>query len=129
MLVERFEKGAVEAGKDPATMPKIIQLKVSYAETDDKAVETAVKEWPNGGMAFPKGDIRNPEDFEAMARLVKPEHFRNRVLMTADLDAHSEYAQHFLDLGFTEVIIHNVNREQEAFIEAYGRHVLPNLTW
>lgn len=129
MLVERFEKGAIEAGKDPAKMPKIIQLKVSLAETDELAIERAVREWPNGGMAFPKGDIRNPEDFEAMAKLVEPKHFRNRVLMTADLDKHRDYVQHFIDLGFDEVIVHNVNREQEAFIEAYGKHVIPSLTW
>ncbi|MCC6944606.1 MAG: TIGR03557 family F420-dependent LLM class oxidoreductase [Thermomicrobiales bacterium] len=129
MLMERFEKGALEAGKDPSKMPKIIQLKVSLAETDELAVERAVKEWPNGGMAFPKGDIRNPEDFEAMAKLVEPKHFKNRVLMTADLDQHRAYAQRFIDLGFDEVIIHNVNREQEAFIEAYGKHVIPGLKW
>ncbi len=129
MLVERFEKGAIEAGKDPAKMPKIIQLKVSLAETDELAIERAVREWPNGGMAFPKGDIRNPEDFEAMAKLVEPKHFRNRVLMTADLDKHRDYVQHFINLGFDEVIVHNVNREQEAFIEAYGKHVIPSLTW
>ncbi|MBX3072116.1 MAG: TIGR03557 family F420-dependent LLM class oxidoreductase [Thermomicrobiales bacterium] len=129
MLMERFEKGALEAGKDPSKMPKIIQLKVSLAETDELAVERAVKEWPNGGMAFPKGDIRNPEDFEAMAKLVEPKHFKNRVLMTADLDQHRAYVQRFIDLGFDEVIIHNVNREQEAFIEAYGKHVIPALRW
>ena len=47
-----------------------------------KPSEIAIKEWPNGGMAFPKQDIRNPEDFAAMAKLVRPEHFVNRVLMT-----------------------------------------------
>ena len=31
MLMDRFEKGAREAGKDPATMPRIIQVKVSWA--------------------------------------------------------------------------------------------------
>lgn len=129
MLMERFEKGATEAGKDPATMPKMIQLKVSYAPTDQEAIDSAVREWPNGGMAFPKGDIRNPEDFEAMAKLVKPEHFKNRVLMTADLDKHVEYVQHFIDLGFDEVYIHNVNREQSAFIDAYGESVIPKLKW
>ena len=39
-------------------------------------------------MAFPKGDIRNPEDFEAMAKLVRPEHYKNRVLTTPNLDEH-----------------------------------------
>lgn len=129
MLIDRFEKGAREAGKDPSTMPKIIQLHVSWAESMDVATENALKEWPNGGMAFPKADIRNPEDFEAMAKLVRPENYKNRVLITPDLDEHAAHVQHFIDLGFTEVYIHNVGRNQEAFIEAYGKAVLPKLKW
>ncbi len=129
MLIERFEKGAREAGKDPSTMPKIIQFKVSYAATEEEAVDQAIKEWPNGGMAFPKGDIRNPEDFEAMAKLVRPEHFKNRVLMSPDLDEHVAQIQHYIDLGFTEIYVHNVGRNQEEFIEAYGKEVIPALKW
>jgi G6PDH family F420-dependent oxidoreductase len=129
MLLDRFEKGAKDAGKDPSRLARILQVKVSYANTEQEAIDSAVKDWPNGGMNFPKADIRNPEDFEAMAKLVRPENFRNRVLTTADLDKHVEYIQHFIDLGFQEIHIHNVNRNQEGFIEAYGKHVLPKLNW
>ncbi len=127
MLLGRFEKGAREAGKDPATMPRIIQLHVSWAESQEAAVEQAVREWPNGGMNFPKQDIRNPEDFEAMAKLVRPENFVGRVFMSADLDEHRAHIQHFIDLGFTEVYVHNVGRNQEEFIRVYGQKVIPSL--
>ncbi|MDP9364127.1 MAG: TIGR03557 family F420-dependent LLM class oxidoreductase [Chloroflexota bacterium] len=129
MLLDRYEGGAREAGKDAAAMPRLIQVKVSYAETDEGATEAAVKEWPNGGMPFPKADIRDPEDFEAMAKLVRPDNFVNRVLMTADLDAHRAYLQRFIDLGFGEVYVHNVGRNQEEFVRAYGEQVIPNLRW
>jgi coenzyme F420-dependent glucose-6-phosphate dehydrogenase len=128
-LLGRFEKGARDAGKDPATLARIIQLHVSYAESREAAGEQAVREWPNGGMAFPKADIRNPEDFEAMARLVRPEHFEGRVFISADLGEHAAHIQHFIDLGFDEVYVHNVGRNQDAFIEAYARDVLPSLRW
>jgi coenzyme F420-dependent glucose-6-phosphate dehydrogenase len=129
MLLGRFEKGAQSAGKDPTTMPRMIQLHVSWAGTQKEAEDQAVKEWPNGGMAFPKQDIRNPEDFEAMAKLVRPENFKNRVLITPDLEQHRAHIQHYIDLGFTEVYVHNVGRNQCEFIEAYGREVLPHLRW
>jgi G6PDH family F420-dependent oxidoreductase len=129
MLLERYEKGATEAGKDPATMPKLLQVKISFAESEEAATEAAIKEWPNGGMAFPKADIRDPEDFEAMAKLVRPEHYKNRVLLTPDLEQHVTHLQHFIDLGFGEIYIHNVGRNQEAFIKAYGERVIPNLSW
>jgi coenzyme F420-dependent glucose-6-phosphate dehydrogenase len=129
MLLGRFEKGARDAGKDPATMPRIIQLHVSWADSDEATVEQAVEEWPNGGMNFPKQDIRNPEDFEAMTKLVRPENFKGRVLMSADLEVHREHLQRFIDFGFTEVYVHNVGRNQREFIEAYGREVIPRLRW
>ena len=129
MLMGRFEKGARAAGKAPATMPRIIQLHVSWAASQEEAEQNALKEWPNGGMPFPKGDIRNPEDFEAMAKFVRIENFRNRVLITPDLQQHRDHIQHYIDLGFDEVYVHNVGRNQTEFIEAYGREVAPALSW
>jgi G6PDH family F420-dependent oxidoreductase len=126
-LWENCELGAREAGKDPTRMPKLLQLHFSWAPTEDAAVENALVEWPNGGMAFPKQDIRNPEDFAAMAKLVRPENFVNRMLIGADLGEHIENIQHFVDLGFDEVYIHNVGRDQAAFIEVFGKEVLPHL--
>ena len=128
-LVERFEAGARDAGKDPATMPRLLQVKVVYAESVEAATEMAVRDWPNGGMNFPKADIRDPDDFEAMAKLVRPENFKNRVLLSPDLAEHTAHLQHFIDLGFNEIYVHNVGRNQEEFIAAYGEHVLPNLKW
>ncbi|MBA2299952.1 MAG: TIGR03557 family F420-dependent LLM class oxidoreductase [Chloroflexi bacterium] len=127
MLWEKYEEGAREAGKDAATSPKMLQIHVSWAATDEEAVQNAMVEWPNGGMPFPKQDIKNPEDFAAMAKLVKPEDFKNRVLMTSDLGAHTKHIQHYVDMGFDEVHLHNVGRNQAQFIEAFGREVIPNL--
>jgi G6PDH family F420-dependent oxidoreductase len=127
MLWDKFEEGAKEAGKNVTTSPKLLQIHVSWAPTDDEAVDNAVREWPNGGMPFPKQDIKNPEDFAAMAKMVKPEDFTNRVLMTSDLEAHTKHIQHYVDMGFDEVHLHNVGRNQAEFIETFGREVLPNL--
>jgi coenzyme F420-dependent glucose-6-phosphate dehydrogenase len=107
----------------------MIQLHVSWAEDQDEAEQQAVREWPNGGMPFPKADIRNPEDFAAMAKQVSVENFKNRVLMSDDLDEHLEHIQHYVDLGFDEVYVHNVGRNQEEFIKTYGQRVIPKLDW
>jgi coenzyme F420-dependent glucose-6-phosphate dehydrogenase len=126
-LFDKFAEGAREAGKDPDTMPRVLQLHLSWAATDEEAVENAVREWPNGGMKFPKADIRSPHDFAAMAQLVRPEDFEGRMLMTSDPDLHRAYIQNFVDLGFDRVYLHNVGRNQEEFIEVFGRDVLPKL--
>jgi G6PDH family F420-dependent oxidoreductase len=127
MLWAKFAEGATEAGKDPATMPKLLQVHVSWAETQAEAEAQAVKEWPNGGMPFPKQDIRNPEDFANMAKLVRIENYANRMLISADLDEHAGALQKYVDMGFDAVYVHNVGRNQAEFIRAFGERVLPQL--
>src|SRR5204862_6472563 len=126
-LWSNAEAGAREAGKDPKAQPRLLQLHVSWASTDEEATDIAVAEWPNGGMAFPKQDIRNPEDFAAMAKLVKPEHFVNRMLISPDPEQHPANIQHYVDLGFDEIHVHHVGRDPKELIEHFGREVLPNL--
>jgi hypothetical protein len=62
-----------------------------------------------------------------MAKLIRPEHFTNRVLISADLDEHAAHIQKFVDVGFDEVHVHNVGRNQAEFIKAFGEEVLPQL--
>ncbi len=127
-LIDRFETGAREAGKDPSTMPRVLQLHLSWAPTDEQAMHNAVHEWPNGGMAFPKADIRSPFEFEQIARLVGPKDFAGRMLISSDPDAHREHIQRFADLGFDRIYLHNVGRNQREWIDVFGREVLPKLT-
>jgi coenzyme F420-dependent glucose-6-phosphate dehydrogenase len=126
-LFARFAEGAREAGKDPDVMPKVLQLHLSWADTDQQALANAVEQWPNGGMKFAKADIRSPHDFAAMAALVRPEDFEGRLLISADPDEHRAYIQRFVDLGFDRVYLHNVGRNQAEWIEVFGRDVLPKL--
>ena len=126
LLWEKCDEGCREAGK-PTGTPKLLQIHVSWARTDEEALDNAMREWPNGGMPFPKQDIRNPEDFAAMARLVRPEDFENRVLMSSDLASHVAQIQHYVDMGFDEIHLHNVGRNQAEFIEVFGAEVLPQL--
>src|SRR3990172_2169314 len=115
-VLDAFAEGCVEVGKDPATLPRILQLHLSWAPTDEEALANAMREWPNGGMKFPKQDIRSPHDFAQMARLVRPEDFEGRMLISADPEAHRKEIQRFLDLGFQKVSLHNVGRNQSEWI-------------
>jgi G6PDH family F420-dependent oxidoreductase len=127
-LFDRFAEGAREAGKDPDAMPKVLQLHLSWAPTDEEALHNALDQWPNGGMKFPKADIRSPHDFAQMAKLVRPEDFEGRMVIDSDPDAHRAHIQQFVDLGFDRIYLHNVGRNQAEWIEVFGRDVLPKLT-
>ena len=83
--------------------------------------------WPNGGMPFPQGAIRTPEDFAEIAKLVRPENYKNRMIISPDMDEHREQIQQFVDLGFDEIHVHNVGRNQKEFIEVFSRQVIAKL--
>jgi coenzyme F420-dependent glucose-6-phosphate dehydrogenase len=126
-LFAKFDEGALEVGKDPARMPKVLQLHLSWAATDEEALTNAVVEWPNGGMRFPKGDIRSPFELEQIAKLVRPEDFEGRMVISSDPDQHRAYIQRFVDLGFDRIYLHNVGRNQREWIDVFARDVLPAL--
>jgi alkanesulfonate monooxygenase SsuD/methylene tetrahydromethanopterin reductase-like flavin-dependent oxidoreductase (luciferase family) len=128
MIKERARNGCHEAGNDPDNFKFILQLHMSWAPTDEEALANAMTEWPNGGMKFPKQDIRSPFDFEQMAKLVRPEDFEGRMLISSDLEAHRKELQKFADMGFDKIYLHNVGRNQTEWIEAFGREVLPKIT-
>ncbi|MDQ2689524.1 MAG: LLM class F420-dependent oxidoreductase, partial [Chloroflexota bacterium] len=100
---------------------------VSWAPTQEEAERQALEEWPNGGMPFPKQDIKNPEDFANIAKLVRIENFANRMLISADLEEHVAQLQNYVNMGFDEIYLHNVGRNQAEFIETFGSKVVPQL--
>ena len=126
MLWGKFEEGAREAGKDPAGMPKLLQVHVSWAPTDQEAIENAMREWPNGGMPFPEAGHQEPRGLrgDGQARptrgLHEPPADRRRPCPRT-----LAYLQRYVDMGFDEIHIHNVGRNQAEFIDVFGREVLP----
>ena len=124
-LFSRFDEGAREAGRGAGT--RVLRLHLSWAATMEEAMTNAITEWPNGGLRFPRSDIRSPFEFEQLARLVRPEDFEGRMLVSEDPDAHRAGIQRYLDLGFDRVYLHNVGRNQREWIDIFARDVLPKL--
>ena len=127
-LFERFDAGQREVGKDPSGALKVLQVHLSWAATDEEALANAMHEWPNGGMKFPKADIRSPFELEQMAKLVRPEDFEGRMVISADPDVHRAEIQRYADLGFDRIYLHNVGRNQREWIDVFAEQVLPKIT-
>lgn len=104
------------------------QLTVCYARSEDEAIETAHKWWPNSG--FPgqmSQEIRLVEHFDQMAKKVKPEQLAEQILCGPDVKKHVEAMREFLEAGFDHVYVHQVGPDQEGFLRFYAEKVLPRL--
>ncbi|GAA3909825.1 TIGR03557 family F420-dependent LLM class oxidoreductase [Microbacterium invictum] len=125
-LLAAFRDGSRDTGRTQATAT--VHAQVSWAPTDAAAEQQALREWPMAGLRFPRGDIRSPFDVDQLARSVTIDDIRARIPVSADLDVHRAHLQALLDLGFDTVHVHNVGRNQDAWIDVFTRDVLPHLT-
>jgi probable non-F420 flavinoid oxidoreductase len=70
-----------------------------------------------------------PDEEEALrlAHDVRPEDMRDSVLVSADPARHVAWLQELAALGFDELYLHHVGRDQRSFVETFGEEVLPRL--
>jgi alkanesulfonate monooxygenase SsuD/methylene tetrahydromethanopterin reductase-like flavin-dependent oxidoreductase (luciferase family) len=111
-----------------AGKPVILQVALSYAHNEANARRGAYEQWRTN--IFPSevlAELWTPGQFEAIARYVRLEDLDASVRISADPQQHLAWLQQDFALGVSQITLHNVNREHEAFIEAFGARVLPAL--
>ncbi len=72
-------------------------------------------------------ELRSPQQFDAAGEFVQPQELYEHIRISAYPQQHIEWLKKDIELGFDELILHNVNREQEQFIEVFGEKVIPAL--
>jgi G6PDH family F420-dependent oxidoreductase len=121
-VVEAFREGG-GAGK-----PVILQTKVCWDTDTARALAEAHGQWAANMLEGDANwDLRTPEDFETASRFVRPEDVHSCVRVSSDLGRQTAWLAELADIGFEEIIVHQVGRNQDAFMEAFGSQVLPQL--
>jgi alkanesulfonate monooxygenase SsuD/methylene tetrahydromethanopterin reductase-like flavin-dependent oxidoreductase (luciferase family) len=121
-IIDAFREGGGE-GK-----PLVLQVKLSYAATEQQALEGAHQQWRTNVLAGQLlHDLPSVADFDAAASTVRPEDLTQQVRISSDLAQHAAWLRADLEQGFDRLYLHNVNREQQRFIDAFGQSVLGQL--
>jgi coenzyme F420-dependent glucose-6-phosphate dehydrogenase len=108
--------------------PRYGQLTVCYAESEEQARKVALEVWPNAAMGGTLGqELPTTEEYEAVAELVGEDDVAETVVCGPDPDLHLEKLREYEQAGYTHVFVHQVGREQDAFIRFYAENVLPAL--
>jgi len=127
-MFAQFEQSAREAGKDPATMPRSIELNVAYTDDADGAIRDMQTYW--AGTFIPAlfdQKIYTPALSAKNGAVVGPDTIKKQMVISTNPDEHVAFAQKYLDMGFTDLYFHTAGPDQRAFLEGYGREVLPRL--
>jgi coenzyme F420-dependent glucose-6-phosphate dehydrogenase len=71
--------------------------------------------------------IYTPKMSEENGKVVGSDVIKEAGCISADPQDHIELAQRYIDMGFDHLIFHSAGPDQRAFLEGYGRDVLPRL--
>lgn len=121
-VIEAFRRGG---GEDK---PMFLKVQLSYARTEQEAKQRAYEQWksnvlPNNVLT----ELRNPDQFDALGDQVNPAVVEKMIHISADTAQHTAWLNQYAELGFERLMLHNVNTEQDLFIDAFGEKVLPTL--
>lgn len=119
-MVSAFQE---RAGKNK---PLVLKVQLSYDPSPEKALNLAWEQWRNN--IFPSkllGELHTPDQFDDLGTMVRPEDLKEHVLVGSQTDDFLEQLIAYESLGFETVILHNVNENQEAFIDFFEKELLP----
>jgi coenzyme F420-dependent glucose-6-phosphate dehydrogenase len=126
-LLPAFEEGAREAGKDPSTLDKMIEVKVAF-DTDRLRALEDTRLW--GALALSgqeKTGVEDPLEMERLADALPIERTASRWIVSTDPEEHFEQIKFYIDLGFNHLVFHAPGNDQRRFLDLYANKVMPLL--
>jgi coenzyme F420-dependent glucose-6-phosphate dehydrogenase len=121
-VIAAFRRGGGEGKR------LVVQVGLNWAPTEAEALAGAHEQWRTNVLGGEVNwELRMPEEFDTATRFVRSEDMRESLWISSDLGWHAARIAELVELGFEEIQLHQVGRNQQAFIEAFGERVLPAL--
>ena len=112
-------------GRGPARR----QIHHSWAPTEDEALAIAHDQWRSNIFGPPVcWDLESSEAFDVISKDVTADQVKQSVRVSSGLGQHVEWLHEYIEQGWDELYLHPVGKQQSGFIEAFGEHVLPQLS-
>jgi coenzyme F420-dependent glucose-6-phosphate dehydrogenase len=125
-LLAKVAEGAVAAGRDPAGIRRMIEVKVSY-DRDPEFAREACSWW--AALALTPEEKEGIDDPVEMER-VADEHVDRaptRFIVSNDPEEIAAGIRRYAELGFEELVIHAPGEDQARFLDQFAEDVLPLL--
>jgi len=125
-LTAAAAEGAEKAGRDPGAVARMIEVKLSYDRDADFARD-ACRWWAALALTpEEKSGIEDPVEMERAADAAA-DRAHTRFIVSADPDEVVERIAPYVDLGFTRLVFHFPDNDQQRQISAFCDDVLPRL--
>ncbi|TFB93825.1 glucose-6-phosphate dehydrogenase (coenzyme-F420) [Cryobacterium sp. MDB1-18-2] len=126
-LLPAVAAGAEKAGRDAATIDRMIEIKLSY-DTDPALALENTRFWaPLSLTPEQKHDITDPSEMEAAADALPIEQVAKRWIVGSDPDETVAAIGEYIDAGFNHLVFHAPGHDQERFLTAFERDLAPRI--
>ena len=101
--------------------PVYVKYTFSYARNLQVAIDEAWEEWKGQITAENRSDITTPEEFDRLSRFTTREEVLDVTPVFSDMDALGEQLDKLEALDVDRIILHNLAKHQEEFIEDFAQ--------
>jgi len=125
-LLAKVAEGAEAAGREPAEIRRMIEIKVSYDRDRRRALDNC-RWW--AALALTPEQKEGVEDPLEMERLADENADRapTRFIVSDDPEEIADGIRRYAELGFEELVLHAPGEDQARFLDQFGEDVLPLL--
>jgi coenzyme F420-dependent glucose-6-phosphate dehydrogenase len=125
-LLANVAEGADAAGRDPAAIRRMIEVKVSYDRDAQRAIDNC-RWW--AALALTPEQKEGVDDPIEMERLAEENADRapTRFIVSSDPEEIAAGIRRYAELGFDELILHAPGEDQARFLDQFAEDVLPLL--
>jgi coenzyme F420-dependent glucose-6-phosphate dehydrogenase len=125
-LLDALAEGAREANRNPDSIKRMIEIKVSY-DQDLSYARDACRPWAALALtAEEKGGTEDPIEMERLAEAAA-DRAHTRFIVSDDPDEVVEKTAFYVDLGFEELVFHFPGDDQARALDGFAADVLPRL--
>ena len=125
-LLGKVAEGAESAGRDPAAIDHMIEIKVSYDRDAERALE-ACNWWAALALSGEeKSGVEDPLEMERLAD-AHLDRAHTRFIVSDDPRDCAERIAVYAELGFEHLVFHGPGADQRRFLEQFCEDVLPLL--
>jgi coenzyme F420-dependent glucose-6-phosphate dehydrogenase len=126
-LMPALDEGASAAGRSPADVDRMIEIKISYDRDPDLALENTRFWAPLSLTAEQKHSVGSAQEMERLADELPIEQVAKRWIVASDPDDAVAQIQRYVDAGLTHLVMHGPGHDQERFLTQFSEDVLPRL--
>ena len=126
-LLPAVDEGAVAKDRDPDSIDRMIEIKLSY-DPDPEAALQNTRFWaPLALSKEQKHDIDDPIEMEKAADALPIEQIASRWIVGSDPDAVVAEIRTYIDAGLNHLVFHDPRDDQRKFLELFERDIAPRL--